>query len=121
MYVLYLDASGTPDLQDSSKHYVLVGLCMHEGSWFGLDRRLQELKRNYCLEGTDPDQLEIHVKEFAGTINEQDEISNFEQMPRRERRARVLELQEKRFSLRNRRRAERNEKNATSRLRRTFI
>jgi hypothetical protein len=98
MYVLYLDSSGTPDLRDSSKHYVLVGLCMHEGSWFGLDRRLRELKRNYCLEGTDPDQLEIHVKEFAGTIKEQDEIPNFEQMLRRERRARVLELQEKKVA-----------------------
>lgn len=93
MYLLYLDASGTPELADAnSKHYVLVGLCMHEGSWFALDKRLQAVKRKYCLSGTDPEHLEIHVKQFAVTIKEQDEIPDFEQLARTDRRARVLEI-----------------------------
>ena len=46
MYLLYLDASGTPEKQDpNTKHYVLVGLCMHEGSWFGLDKPLKTVNR----------------------------------------------------------------------------
>jgi hypothetical protein len=99
MYLLYLDASGTPEQQDrNSKHYVLVGLCMHEGSWFALDKRLQAVKRKYCLSGTDPDQLEIHVKQFAVTIKEQDEILDFEQLSQTDRRARVLELRRQKLA-----------------------
>ena len=46
MYLLYLDASGTPEKQDpNTEHYVLVGLCMHEGSWFGLDKPLKTVNR----------------------------------------------------------------------------
>ncbi|MBM3954482.1 MAG: DUF3800 domain-containing protein [Planctomycetes bacterium] len=98
MYVLYLDASGTPELQDrNTRHYVLVGLCMHEGSWFALDRRLRAVKQRYCLADTDPDQFEIHVKEFAGTIKEQDEIPDFQEMAWAERRARVLELRKQKL------------------------
>jgi hypothetical protein len=98
MYLLYLDASGTPELQDrNSKHYVLVGLGMHEGSWFSLDKRLQAVKRKYCLSGTDPEQLEIHVKQFAVTIKEQDEIPDFEQLSGTDRRSRVLELRGKKL------------------------
>lgn len=99
MYLLYLDASGTPELQDrNSKHYVLVGLCMHEGSWFALDKRLQAVKRKYCLPGADPEQLEIHVKQFAVTIKEQDEIPDFEQLSHTDRRAQMLELRRKKLA-----------------------
>lgn len=98
MYLLYLDASGTPELQDrNSKHYVLVGLCMHEGSWFALNKRLQAVKRKYCLTDSDPAQLEIHVKQFAVTIKEQDEIPDFEQLSHTDRRARVLELRQRKL------------------------
>ena len=99
MYLLYLDASGTPELQDrNSKHYVLVGLCMHEGNWFALDKRLQAVKRKYCLSGSDADQLEIHVKQFAVTIKEQEEIPDFDQLSRTDRRARVLELRRRKLA-----------------------
>jgi hypothetical protein len=98
MYLLYLDASGTPEHQDrNTKHYVLLGLCMHEGSWFALDKRLQVLKRRYCIPGSDPESLEIHVKQFAVTIREQDLIPNFDELPRADRRARVLEEREKKI------------------------
>ncbi len=98
MYLLYLDASGTPELQDpNSKHYVLIGLCMHEGSWFALDRRIHTLKRKYCCPSKDPDLLEIHVKQFAVTIREQDLIPGFEQMSRIDRRTRVLEIRQQKI------------------------
>ena len=58
MYLLYLDASGTPEKQDpNAKHYVLVGLCVHEGSWFGLDKRLKAVNRKYCL--PDPEKVRV--------------------------------------------------------------
>ena len=41
MYLLYVDASGTPLSSDTaSKHYVLVGLAVHEGTWFALEKRI---------------------------------------------------------------------------------
>jgi hypothetical protein len=90
MFLLYLDASGTPEQQDvNTRHYVYVGLCMHEGSWFGLDRRLQVLEAKYAYPST---AFELHVKQFAITIKEQDSIPHFEEMSRADRREKVLEI-----------------------------
>src|SRR3974390_3189165 len=52
MYLLYVDASGAADLSDvNTRHYVLVGLCVHEGTWFALDKRLNGLTSAYCQHG----------------------------------------------------------------------
>ncbi|HEX7446862.1 MAG TPA: DUF3800 domain-containing protein [Pirellulales bacterium] len=92
MYLLYVDASGTPESQDSnSRHYVLVGLCVHEGTWFALDKRLNGLKAAYCPPGRD---FELHAAQFAGSIREQDEIPAFADMSWTDRRARVAALQQ---------------------------
>lgn len=92
MYLLYVDASGTPQSQDSnSRHYVLVGLCVHEGTWFALDKRLNGLKAAYCPPGRD---FELHAAQFAGSIREQDEIPSFAGMSWTDRRARVTALQQ---------------------------
>jgi hypothetical protein len=93
MYLLYLDVSGTDRPTDvGSKHYVLVGLCMHERLWFGLDRRVQELKDAYRYPGSDPGDFELHVRQFNCTIKEQDEIPDFEKLSRTERRGAVLAI-----------------------------
>ena len=35
LYLLYVDASGTPLVSDvNSSHYVLTGVAVHEGTWF---------------------------------------------------------------------------------------
>ena len=74
------------DLSDtSSLHYVLVGLCVHEGTWFALDKRLNGLKSAYCQHDED---FELHAAQFACTIKEQDEIPGFAQMTWSDRRAR---------------------------------
>lgn len=87
MYLLYVDASGTPDLADvNSRHYGLVGLCMHEGTWFALDKRLNGLKSRFCQAGED---FELHAAQFACTISEQDTIPDFADMSWTDRRARV--------------------------------
>ncbi|WP_255487475.1 DUF3800 domain-containing protein [Paludisphaera rhizosphaerae] len=93
MYLLYLDASGTPLPQDvSTKHYVLVGLCMPESAWFGLDERLQTLKRRYCFPSDDLDRFELHVKQFAVTYEEQRQIPDFDSLSHAERRSRTLDI-----------------------------
>jgi hypothetical protein len=37
MFLLYVDSSGTDGPKDASKNYVLVGVCVHEGTWFALE------------------------------------------------------------------------------------
>src|SRR4051794_27532062 len=98
MFLLYLDASGTADPKDgNSKHYVLVGLCMHEGTWFGLDKRIQALKGKYCFPGDDPELFELHVKQFAVSYKEQEEIANFEALSWTDRRSQVRALREQKL------------------------
>jgi hypothetical protein len=98
MFLLYLDASGTAEPQDvNTKHFVYIGLCLHEGSWFGLDKRIQALKSRYCYSGTDPDRFELHVKQFAVTIKEQGEIADFENLSWTDRRARVLTVRQQKI------------------------
>jgi hypothetical protein len=95
MFLLYLDASGTPDPKDvNTKHYVLVGLCMHESTWFGLDKRIQVLKRKYCFPGEDPERFEIHVKQFAVSCKEQEDIGGFDGLSWTDRRSQVRILRD---------------------------
>src|SRR5262245_16720479 len=71
MHLLYLDSSGTPELTDkTSRHYVMAGLGMRDQTWFALNKRLRGLKRLYQLGDVS---FELHVKQFAVSITEQDE------------------------------------------------
>jgi hypothetical protein len=92
MYLLYVDASGAADLSDvSTRHYVLLGLCVHEGTWFALDKRLNGLKKNYCQPG---EEFELHAAQFACTIKEQDEIPGFAGMSWTDRQLQVTALRQ---------------------------
>lgn len=82
MYLLYVDAAGTADLTDRSKQYVLVGLCVHEGTWFALEKRVNNLKQGYGLSG-----VELHVKCFNRSIREQDEVGDWSALDQEDRRA----------------------------------
>jgi hypothetical protein len=53
MFMLYLDASGTAQATDSTKHYALVGAAVHENTWFALNRRIRGLKKRYAFPGED--------------------------------------------------------------------
>ena len=89
MFLFYLDASGTPQLADSTKHYVLVGAAVHENTWFALNKRVQGLKRKYAFPGED---FELHVMDFNTVIDEQGQIPAYEQMNYADRRANVDRL-----------------------------
>jgi hypothetical protein len=96
MYLLYLDASGTPDLKDTAQPtFILLGLTIHEGNWFALEKRVAGLKRQYEFPGVP---LELHAKDICSSIKEQAEISAFETLSREARRAEVLSLREKKLA-----------------------
>lgn len=89
MYLLYVDSSGTPETQDHSTEYVLVGVAVQEGSWVALDRELAVLKKQYALDSTGG---ELHAKDFCVSIVEQDEAQGFEELSHEERRDEVKRL-----------------------------
>lgn len=92
MFLLYADASGAADHSDvNTRHYVLLGLAVHEGTWFALDKRLNGLKAAYCQPG---DHFELHAAEFACSIKEQDEIAGFAGMSWTDRRATVTAIRQ---------------------------
>jgi hypothetical protein len=92
MFLLYLDASGTANLKDvNTKHYVFLGLSMQEQDWSEVNTDLQSLKARYGYPGLG---FELHVKQFAVTIKEQEKIPDFEKMSREDRRAAVLKVRD---------------------------
>lgn len=96
IYLLYVDASGAADLSDvDTRNYVLLGLCVHEGRWFALDKRLNGLKGRYCQPG---EEFELHAAQFACTIKEQDEVPGFAGMSWTDRRARVTAIRQARIA-----------------------
>jgi len=86
MFLLYVDASGTPDVPGDRNVFAMVGICVHEGTWFALEKRVRRLKLKYALAGSD---FELHAKDFCCWIREQDEVLDFESLGHAERRARV--------------------------------
>jgi hypothetical protein len=92
MYLLYLDGSGSPSVADlNHRSFVLLGLAVHEGNWFALEKRVSVLKARYEFPGMP---LELHAKDICCSIDEQAEIVGFESMSRVRRRAEVLALRE---------------------------
>lgn len=89
MFLLYVDASGTPDVPGDRNVFAMVGICVHEGTWFALEKRVRRLKQKYALAGED---FELHAKDFCCSIREQDEIHDFARLEPAVRRQRVLAL-----------------------------
>lgn len=87
MYLLYLDASGTPDPNDNTTHFALVGICVHEGTWFALEKRMASLRRRYQFQDLP---FEFHAKDICIEYPEQKKIPDFAQMDWPNRRSAVL-------------------------------
>lgn len=96
MYLLYLDASGSPEIADTvHPNFVLLGLSIHEGNWFALENRVAALKAKYEFPGIP---LELHCLSICSSIYEQDEIPGFNDLSRTERRTEVLALREQKLA-----------------------
>jgi hypothetical protein len=98
MFLLYLDASGSPGLKDATKNYALVGTAVHEHTWFALNKRLTGLKKKYAFPGED---FELHVLAFNSVIDEQAQIPNFDQQNYADRRKNVESLRFQRLAQAN--------------------
>ncbi len=94
MYFLYADASGTPDVRDQSREYVVVGLALPEHAWSSLDASVQALRKKYGLIQTS---AELHAKDFCVSIQEQLDVPDFESLSWNDRRAAVLEVRKKKL------------------------
>jgi hypothetical protein len=89
VYFLYTDASGTPELQDQTKEYALVGVALSESAWQAFDLRIIAVKQKYGLVQT---KAELHAKDFCIGFNEQSDIAGFEGLGWNERRVAVTDL-----------------------------
>jgi hypothetical protein len=89
VHLLYTDASGTPELQDHSKEYVVVGVALPDSAWQKLDSEVFSIKQRYGLLQT---RAELHARDFCVSFTEQDEIPDFQSLGWNERRAAVVEV-----------------------------
>jgi hypothetical protein len=76
MYLIYVDESGTIDIQDS-ENFVLAGLIINEAGWFEADKKVKDLKNKYFPNNLGS--IEIHMSEIVNGNN------NFHQMSREQR------------------------------------
>lgn len=76
MHLLYVDASGTPNLNDPQNAlFTLLGVCVHEGTWYGLESRVAGLKRRFSAAGAQ--EFELHALEFCTRFKLQEQIADF--------------------------------------------
>lgn len=96
MYLLYCDASGTPEIVNPQNScYVLLGVAIHETAWDPLERSVRRLKGRYELPGNS---FELHASDISLHIHEQDDISEFAELTRPERRAAVEEIRKQKLA-----------------------
>lgn len=85
MYLQYMDESGVTDRHPSqTTHYVMMGMAVHEGTWFALSKLVRDLKQRYALEGN-VSGLELHAAWMLHAIHEQSLMPSFDQLSRRAR------------------------------------
>ena len=95
MYLLYLDESGVPEAHPTqTSHYVLLGMAVHVGTWFALDKQILGLKRSFSL--GDPHDLELHAAWMKRLYPEQDSIPGFAELGYRARHDAVKRWREDR-------------------------
>lgn len=82
MYLCYIDESGTPELPGTSSHFILAGISVPIWHWRDADRDVTRVLNQYGLADT-----EIHTAWMLRTYFEQSRISNFNVLPRSQRRA----------------------------------
>jgi hypothetical protein len=85
VYICYLDESGTPEPNDPSKTFVLVGLAILAAAWKAKDAQIDAIKQKYGLEDK-----EIHTAWMLKDYPEQATIADFPAKSYDERRKLVL-------------------------------
>ncbi len=79
VFLLYLDESGVPESHaDQTSHFVVVGLAVHEGTWFALEKQVAGLKRRFGLQGDS--EYELHAGWILQRYRDQEEVEQFESL-----------------------------------------
>lgn len=81
MHILYMDESGTAELEAEPKHFVLLGLAIRGDFWKTQDALVESIKRRFDLHGQ-----EIHTAWMARRYVEQERIAGFQSLDRKSRR-----------------------------------
>ena len=84
MIICYIDESGTPNIPGNTSHYVLAGLAIAIDKWKYCEKKVNEIKKKYHLEGA-----EIHTGWILRLYLEQSRIGNFEKLDTATRRYEV--------------------------------
>lgn len=87
MFFCYVDESGTPELNDSSTHFVLAGISIPVWMWKKCDDDICKIKRKFNLENT-----EIHTAWILREYHEQNLITDFERLNCSRRRSEVEKI-----------------------------
>ncbi len=91
MFILYLDESGVPARHPSqTSHYVLLGAAIYEGTWFALEKRINDIKSGFAL--GDPHSLELHAAWLIKPYFEQRRVPDFDKLTHTARRDAVLSV-----------------------------
>ncbi len=89
MYILYLDESGVPQIHASqTSHYILLGAAIYEGTWFALEKRINDIKSGFAL--GNPHNLELHAGWLIRPYFEQNRVTDFKTLAHVDRRNAVL-------------------------------
>ena len=94
MFILYLDESGVPQKHPSqTSHYIFLGVAIHEGTWFALEKRVNNIKSSYAL--GDLRDLELHAAWLLRPYTEQRQVPDFATLTFTARRQAVLAVRER--------------------------
>ena len=74
MYLLYIDESGVPGHDPGSTHFVVLGLAIHESTWYALEARVAGVRRRF---GLDP-AAELHAAWILRRYRDQEAVRDFE-------------------------------------------
>lgn len=89
VYILYLDESGVPEKHPSqTSHYILLGAAIYEGTWFALEKRINDIKSGFAL--GDPHKLELHASWLIRPYFEQGRVTDFNALTHGARREAAL-------------------------------
>lgn len=84
MYLCYVDESGVSQVPGNTSHYVLAGLSIPIWQWKTCDNDINLIKRRYDIETS-----EIHTAWILRSYHEQNQIKDFANLSRTERRYQV--------------------------------
>lgn len=64
VYFIYIDESGTPEIKDNSRRYILSSVIIEENDWSNIDKSVNDLKLKWFPD-EDPRDFEFHLRDIT--------------------------------------------------------